>query len=80
MKVQTPLSKDPFYLLLLENTEKMSAREYLKALEHPEEIDLSETKFVMSSFDEPDIGHFLVKWRYPKYPSAKQIARMWEDR
>jgi len=79
MKVRNHLTKNPVYRLLMENTEKLSAREYLKALENPEEIDLNETEFVPSSFDEPGFGHFLVKWRYPKYPSAKQIARMWED-
>ena len=76
MKTHTHLTNDPLYRLLLENTEKLSAREYLKALERPEEINFEETKFVPSTVGESGSGYFLVKWRYPKYQNAKKyVAR-----
>ncbi|MDA8041515.1 MAG: hypothetical protein MPJ22_03730 [Pirellulales bacterium] len=71
MKSYVPIANVALFRKLLGGTEELTAAEYLKALEHPEEIDHSETEFVPPVLGEPGFGHFLVKWRYPWHAATR---------
>lgn len=62
---------DALFDELLGYTELMSAEEYLEVLKHPEKIDHDETEFVPADPGDPELGRFLVKWRYPGYMRMK---------
>ncbi|MGR3914583.1 MAG: hypothetical protein OD918_08705 [Gammaproteobacteria bacterium] len=65
MKLPAFIANDPFFRKLLSDTDELSAQEYLKALGHPEKIDLAATKFIPPTLGEPGFGRFQVKWRHP---------------
>ncbi|MDA8012005.1 MAG: hypothetical protein MPJ83_06705 [Gammaproteobacteria bacterium] len=72
MKNYATITKDAFFQKSFDGIEEMTAKEYLKALEHSERIDHSKTEFVPPVLGEPGFGHFLVKWRYPWHAVTRE--------
>lgn len=66
MQENNSMKTNPIFFTLAD-AEAMSAQRYLNVLDNIEKIKPAKARFVPPTIGGSGFGHFLVKWRYPKY-------------